>query len=114
MHATKTALFIGLAGSGVMVVALVVLSGFSAALAWMSGGSGVGDPCWSSTPAAGGASGGIATTPSPATSPMAGSGNGQPCVAPSGYGAAVVQWATAMADALYVNPACHGQISYPN
>ena len=29
-------------------------------------------------------------------------------------GQAVVAWAQAMAAALYVNPACHGQISYPN
>jgi hypothetical protein len=113
MHATKTALFLGIAGSVVMVVALVVLSGFSAALAWMSSGIGVGDPCWSSTPAAGGANGGGTSPPSLVASPTAG-GNGSQCVAPVGYGAAVVQWATAMADALYVNPACAGQISYPN
>jgi hypothetical protein len=112
MHATKTAWFIGIAGSLVMVVALVVLSGFSAALAWMSSGSDVGDPCWSSTSVAGGANGGSTSPPSLVASPTAG-GNGSQCVAPVGYGAAVVQWARAMADALYVNPACNGQISYP-
>src|SRR6266699_7087499 len=113
MHATKTAWFIGIAGSAVMVVALVVLSGFSAALAWMSSGSGMGDPCWSSTPAAGGGTGSMVSPTSPVASPTTVS-NGPQCVAPSGYGAAVVQWATAMADALYVNPACHGHISYPD
>jgi hypothetical protein len=115
MHGTQKVVFLGIAGGIVMVVALVALSGFSAALAWMSSGSGVGDPCWSSTPAAGGENGSTATPTSAEASPTAtGNGNGSQCVAPSDSGAAVVQWARAMADALYVNPACKGQISYPN
>jgi hypothetical protein len=113
MHATKTALFLGITGGIVLVVALVVLSGFSAALAWMNSGSGVGNPCWSSTPVAGGANGGSTSPTSLVASPTAG-GSGSQCVAPGGYGAAVVQWARAMADALYVNPACGGRISYPD
>lgn len=36
------------------------------------------------------------------------------CVAPSKIGAAVMAWAQAMANALYVKPDCHGHISFPN
>jgi hypothetical protein len=36
------------------------------------------------------------------------------CYPPSPYAAQVVQWATAMANALYVNPACGPVRSYPN
>lgn len=36
------------------------------------------------------------------------------CFPGSGVGASVVAWAKAMADALYVNPACGGHISFPD
>jgi surface antigen len=106
MHTSNKALTVGLAGVCLLLLtAFVVLSSVSAALAWMGGtgkGGGLCQPPASVTP--------VVITPG--TSPTV---TGSPsCVPPSGYGALVVQWATAMAAALYVNPACGGHISYPN
>ncbi len=108
------------------VIGLLFLASASATLAGMAGGSGSG-PCVTTTPGSD-STGAVPATPTtrplttgatPLSSPSAsaspsvtaGQGN---CFPPSGYGAAVVQWAKAMADHLYVNPACGGHISYPN
>src|SRR5216684_4934704 len=119
MHTSNNnTLFAWIGGvAGICLVALLLLSSASATLAWMSGGMGAG-PCPATTPATGGTGTPIsthlpATTPttlsSPVASPTAGGGGGQAsCFPASGYGAAVVQWAKAMADALYVNPNCGG------
>jgi hypothetical protein len=91
-----------------LLIAFLLFSTVSAALAWM-GGSGRGEPCLSPPPATGKTS----TISSPSSGASATPGSGSMCVPPGGYGAAVVQWAKAMADALYVNPACGGHISFP-
>jgi len=96
----------------VMLLGFVTLTGISASLAWTEGGGyGSGSAiCQSAptTPDTGlptpGASG---ATPSP-------SGTAPACVPASTVGAQVVTLAKAMADALYVNPACGGHISYPD
>jgi hypothetical protein len=96
----------------VMLLGFVTLTGLSASLAWTEGGGyGSGSAlCQSAptTPATGlptpGASG---ATPSP-------SGTAPACVPASRVGAQVVALAKAMADALYVNPACGGHISSPD
>lgn len=98
-HSNKMLVMILVGVSIVALLAFVALSGLSAALAWM-GGNGSG-PCQPATPEV--------NARTPVATPTPGS-----CVPPSGYGAQVVAWAKAMADALYVNPACGGHISYPN
>ena len=122
MQATKTALAALLCGIGLLLfLAFFLLSGLSAALASM-GSSGTG-PCQTPTPQ----TGALTSTPStPVTTPgpsptaitplasPAPTGTALACVPPSGYGKQVVAWAQAMADGLYVNPACQGHISYPN
>src|SRR5260370_221640 len=91
---------------GVVVMSLlafVALTGMSASFAWTEGGGyGSGpDICQTATPAA------ISATPTPdRTVPT--------CMPASAIGAQVVVWARAMADALYVNPACGGHISSPD
>jgi CHAP domain len=112
MHATKTVLVAFIAGVGLLIfLAGFLLSGLSAALASMQG-SGTG-PCQPAPSTTAGvtatATHGRAVTP--AVTPT---GTAQVCVPPSGFGKQVVAWAQAMADALYVNPACQGHISYPN
>lgn len=122
MQATKTALAALLCGSGLLLfLAFFLLSGLSAALASM-GSSGT-SPCQTPTPGASPLTSTPSTslsTPSPSPTsitPLASSestGTAPSCVPPGGYGQQVVAWAQAMADALYVNPACQGHISYPN
>ena len=93
----------------VMLLGFVSLSGLSASLAWTEGGywSGPGI-CQTITPGTGSPTPSTpGTTPSPA-------GTAPACVPASEIGARVVALARAMADALYVNPACRGHISYPN
>jgi hypothetical protein len=95
---------------GVVVVTLLAflaLSGVAATFAWMEG-SGYGSGpvlCQAVTP------GTVTNTPAMTRTP---GGNTSPCVPASLVGARVVAWAHAMADALYVNPACGGHISYPD
>ena len=127
MKLLQNTLIVWIAGIVVMsIIALLFLSSISAALAGMAGGVG-GGPC-GTTPPSNNDTGTVVTTPTthpsiigtpvlssstavaiPSSTP--GLGN---CFPPSGYGAAVVQWAKAMADHLYVNSACGGTISYPN
>ncbi len=111
MHATKTLLVTFLAGMVLLIfLAGVLLSGFTAALASM-GGSGAGfcQPTFTTPGATTSATLSHAGTPSPQPT-----GTAPVYVPPSGVGKLVVAWAQAMAAALYVNPVCHGQISYPN
>jgi hypothetical protein len=97
-HKTLTMLI-----SGIVVLTLLaglLLSGVAATFAWMAGGGYGSGPvlCQNVTPGV------------PSTS----DGNTSPCVPASQIGARVVAWAQAMADALYVNPACGGRISSPD
>lgn len=100
---------------GVVVVLLlgfVTLTGLSASLAWSQSGGYGGGPgiCLSATVTATTGSptpGSSAATPTP-TGTLPG------CVPASEVGAQVVALARVMADALYVNPACGGHISYPD
>src|SRR5438105_3951379 len=100
---------------GVVVVLLlgfVTLTGLSASLAWsQSGGYGNGPGiCLSATATA---TAGSPTPGSPVATPTP-AGTLPGCVPASKVGAQVVALARAMADALYVNPACEGHISYPD
>ena len=91
---------------------VVMLSLFVSLIVSVSGsahGAG-GDPCLSASPTA---TPGIGSTASPSRLMTATPGDGH-CLPASGVAAAVVHLAEQMANALYVNPACHGTISYPN
>ncbi len=95
---------------GVIVITLVAflaLSGVAATFAWMAGvGYGNGPLlCQTVTPASGSATPGTTITLS---------GNTAACVPTSQIEARVVAWAQAMADALYVTPACGGRVKYPD
>jgi hypothetical protein len=107
MNSSHKPLTVVIGGIVVMtLLAFLMFSGLAATIAWL-GGSGNGSGpvfCQPATPAAGSATPG--TTPTPA-------GTTPSCVTPSNTGAQVVAWARAMAAALYVNPACGRQISYP-
>jgi hypothetical protein len=103
--------------SGVVVVLLlgfVTLTGLSASLAWsQSGGYGSGPGiCLTATTTA--AATGSPTSGSSAAAIPSPTGTAPDCVPASKIGAQVVALAQAMADALYVNPACGGRISYPD
>jgi hypothetical protein len=112
MHTTKTLLVAFLTGMGLLIVlAGVLLTGLSAALASMQG-SGAGS-CPSTVSSTVGPTGTATPTHAATPSPVS-TGTAPVCVPPSGVGTQVVAWAQAMAAALYVNPTCHGQISYPN
>ena len=95
-----------------MLLGFVTLTGLSASLAWsQSGGYGSGPGiCLSTTATA--ATGSPTPGSSAATATPTGTLPG--CVPASKVGAQVVALAKAMADALYVNPACGGHISYPD
>jgi len=112
MHATKTVLVAFLAGMALLIFLVgFLLTGLSAALASMQGrGAG-------SCPSASPLSSGLTAPATPALTATPGAkptGTAPVCVPPRGSGKQVVAWAQAMAASLYVNPACHGQISYPN
>jgi CHAP domain-containing protein len=112
MSSSRKVLLAMTGGVVVMLLGFVTLTGISASLAWTEGGGyGSGSVICQSTPTTSdtglltpGASG---ATPSP-------SGTAPACVPASTVGAQVVALAKAMADALYVNPACGGHISYPD
>src|SRR5437667_10390937 len=91
----------------VTLLAFLALSGVAATFAWMEGGGYGSGPalCQMVTP------GMNTSTPVKTRTP---DGNTSPCVPASEIGAQVVAWAHAMANALYVNPACGGSISYPD
>ena len=96
----------------VMLLGFVTLTGLSASLAWTEEGHGSGPGiCQTATTTPGTSSptpGASGTTPSP-------TGTAAPaCMPVSKVGAQVVALAKVMADALYVNPACEGRISYPD
>src|SRR5437764_5332941 len=100
---------------GVVVVLLlgfVTLTGLSASLAWSQSGGYGGGPgiCLSAT---GTAVTGSPTPGSPGATPSP-TGTLPGCMPASKIGAQVVTLAMAMADSLYVNPACGGHISYPD
>lgn len=95
---------------GILVITLLaglLLSGVAATFAWMEdGGNGSGaGGCQTIT------SGTRSTAPVVPSTP---GGHTPSCVPPSEIGAQVVAWAQAMADALYVSPACGGRISSPD
>ncbi len=93
-----------------LLLAFVALTGMSASFAWTEGGGYGSGPgiCQTATPAAISATPGIpGATPTP-------DGTVPTCVPVSVIGEQVVARARAMADALYVNPACGGHISYPD
>jgi hypothetical protein len=95
---------------GVVVItllALLALCGVAATFAWMDGGGNGSGPglCQAVPPGTG--------SPTPGAPRMPG-GTTPSCVPASDIGAQVVAWARAMADALYVNPACGGRISSPD
>ncbi len=98
-HKTLTMLIGGIVV--MTLLAFLVLSGVAANFAWMAGGGYGSGPvlCQAVTPGTGSATLG---------------GNTSPCVPASEVGARVVAWAQAMANALYVNSACGGRISYPD
>jgi CHAP domain-containing protein len=103
MHSSHKVLIAMTGGVVVMLLAFVALTSMSASFAWTEGGGYGSGPgiCQTATPAA------ISATPTPdRTVPT--------CVPASAIGAQVVAWARAMADALYVNPACGGHINYPD
>jgi hypothetical protein len=91
----------------VTLLAFLALSGVAATFVWMAGGGYGSGPvlCQAVTP------GTSTSTPAMIRTP---GGNTSPCVPASEVGARVVAWAHAMANALYVNPACGGRISYPD
>jgi len=91
------------------LLAFVALTGMSASFAWAEGGGyGSGpDICQTAIPGMGSPTPGATLTPSP-------TGTAPACVPASAIGAQVVALAKAMADALYVNPACGRHISYPD
>jgi hypothetical protein len=96
----------------VLMLGFVTLTGLSASLAWsQNGGYGSGPgicQAATATPATGSLTpGSSGATPTP-------TGTAPVCVPASKIGAQVVALAKAMADALYVNPACGGYISYPD
>ena len=96
----------------IMMLGFVTLTGLSASLAWSQSGGYGGGPgiCLAATATATKGSptpGSFVATPSP-TITVPG------CVPASQIGAQVVALAKSMADALYVNPACGGHISYPD
>lgn len=116
MGNTRTGLIAVISAMVVLfLLGFVALTGMSASLAWsQSTGYGSGGPgiCQSATPGTGsptttpGAGGGATPSPTGGTAPA--------CVPASAIGAQVVALARAMADALYVNPACGGRIRYPD
>jgi len=107
-------LFTAVVGGVVVVLLLgfVTLTGLSASLAWsQSGGYGSGPGiCLSATatPTTG------SPTPGSAAATPESTATVSSCVPAGHIGAQVVALARAMADALYVNPACGGHISYPD
>jgi hypothetical protein len=91
----------------VTLLAFLALSSVAATFAWMAGGGYGSGPalCQAVTPNSGSATPTIPATPD---------ANTLTCVPASQVGTRVVAWAQAMANALYVNPACGGRISYPD
>ncbi len=91
----------------VTLLAFVALSNIAASFAWMAGvGYGSG-PNLCQTDVSN------KSNVTPQTTPSSG-GSTSTCVPASQIGAQVVAMAQVMADALYVNPACGGRISYPD
>jgi hypothetical protein len=113
-HPGKTALVAAGGGVALLLVAFLGLSGMSASLAWANGGASSRDPllCQAATPGMTTITKTAATIDAGATPSMA--GTVPVCVPPSAIGAQVVALARAMADALYVNPACGVHISSPD
>lgn len=96
----------------VLLLGFVTLTGLSASLAWSQSGGYEGGPgiCLAATATATTGS----STPSSSAATLSPTGTASGCVPASQIGAQVVALAKAMADALYVNPACGGHISYPD
>ena len=87
---------LAMAGAAIVVVLLVsLLTGLMGLFGSAAGGSGGAQVCSATPP------------PTPTASSTG-------CLAPTALGAAVVNLAEQMANALYVSPSCNGVISYPN
>jgi cell wall-associated NlpC family hydrolase len=91
----------------VTLLAFVALSSVAASLAWMAGGGYGSGPNLCQTGTGNKSNATLQTTPSSR-------GSTSTCVPASQIGAQVVTMAQAMANALYVNPACGDHISYPD
>jgi hypothetical protein len=100
-------------GVAMTILLLATLLGALISSVFGSGLGGGPGPCFAGTPTAvTSQSGSSARQQAPSETPTA---TATPeCIAPSGIAKAVVALAQQMAAALYVNPACGGQISYPN
>ena len=96
----------------VMLFGMVTLTGLSASLAWLQGGGEGNGPSICQSPTA--TPGTDSPTPSSPGATPSPSGTTSACVPASKIGAQVVALARSMAEALYVNPACGGRISYPD
>jgi CHAP domain-containing protein len=111
MHSSRNVLLAMISGVVIMsLLVFVALSGMAASFAWTQGsgyGSGPGI-CRIAAPGMG-----SPTPRTPGATPAL-TGTASACVPASAIGAQVVAWARAMADALYVNPACGGRISSPD
>jgi hypothetical protein len=102
----------GLLLMSAIVAGMVLFSLFVALIATTFGtGHGAGAAGSCSTSATTAAPVTVTVSLTPQATPKSGGGG---CVPASGIAAAVVHLAEQMANALYVNPACHGTISYPN
>ncbi len=111
MHSSRNVLIAMISGVVIMsLLAFVALSGMSASFAWTEGGGYGSGPgiCRTAAPGMG-----SPTPGTPGATPSL-TGTASACVPASAIGAQVVAWARAMADALYVNPACGGRISSPD
>ena len=108
MNSSSKTLTVFIGGVVVMtLLAFLALSGVAATFAWMDGGGYGSGPvlCQAVTPG---------TDSAKPAAPFMPGGNTSPCVPASKVGARIVTWAQAMANALYVSPACGGRISYPD
>jgi CHAP domain len=111
MHSSHNVLLAIISGVVIMsLLAFVVLSGMAASFAWTQGGGYGSGPgiCRTAAPGRG-----SPTPGTPGATPSL-TGTAPACVPASDIGAQVVALAKAMADALYVNPACGGHISSPD
>ncbi len=91
----------------VTLLAFLTLSSVAASFAWMAGGGYGSGPNLCQTIISNKGHATLKTTPSSG-------GSTSTCVPATQIGSQVVAMAQAMADALYVNPACDGRISYPD
>ena len=113
-HINKTLAGCGVAFVSMVMVGLILFSLFVALLTSLFGSGNAASavsPCPVGTRGLTAAPVTVTVSSRPGASPTT---NKEGCLPASGIAAAVVHLAQQMANALYVNPACHGSISYPN